>query len=177
MGNRSHVPIPILSELDFDRLVEKFEIDEVDKCWPWKGTYDEGYGLFSLAVSSHRRKNYRAHRVVYFVTKGQPGWDVHHLCETPGCVNPSHLVCVTDDNPQPRHRTPADNKCRNGHEFTVENTYYRPDNGMRQCRQCGVEASARHRRKRDDQVSITRIPWPASLDKATLLERVSRESS
>ncbi len=29
----------------------------------------------------------------------------------------------------------------------------------------------------DEQVSITRIPWPASLDKATLLERVSRESS
>lgn len=36
--------------------------------------------------------------------------------------------------------------CVNGHEFTPENTYERPDGTGRHCRACMNEAQARHRR-------------------------------
>jgi hypothetical protein len=35
-------------------------------------------------------------------------------------------------------RHAAKTHCKNGHEFTPENTYIRPDNGGRQCRACNV---------------------------------------
>ena len=37
--------------------------------------------------------------------------------------------------------------CKNGHEFTEENTYYPPNHNRRTCRTCVREAQQRHRNK------------------------------
>ena len=58
-------------------------------CWLWKGAVDkDGYGVFS-----YYKKTYRAPRIALQVagTKVMQGDLVCHTCDTPRCVNPSHL--------------------------------------------------------------------------------------
>lgn len=65
-------------------------------CWLWTaGRYQSGYGQFCV----ERRYgcpqiNTQAHRVAYVLAKGDipQGQVVMHTCDTPACVNPSHLI-------------------------------------------------------------------------------------
>ena len=72
--------------------------DHVDKsgdCWMWRrSTTSHGYGMFRMQPSN---KAVMAHRHAYAVTYGEvpAGMDVCHSCDTPGCVNPSHLFAGT----------------------------------------------------------------------------------
>jgi hypothetical protein len=62
-------------------------------CWLWLGGQDsDGYG--QLKVS---RKRLAAHRVSYGAFVGDPG-ELHvlHRCDTPLCINPSHLFLGTN---------------------------------------------------------------------------------
>lgn len=65
-----------------------------DECWHWKGSLDaHGYGQLS---DKPNRTVLKAHRLSYEHHNGSAdGLDVCHRCDTPSCVNPSHLFAAT----------------------------------------------------------------------------------
>lgn len=120
-------------------------------CWLWTA---------SLFASGHPQfhfygKNGRAHRYAYLTWVGPipAGKELDHLCHVRHCVRPSHLEAVTrlenilrGDLPGIlRARFAAQTHCKNGHEFTPENTYVCKE-GRRHCTTCSL---ARQRRPAD----------------------------
>jgi hypothetical protein len=122
-------------------------------CIVWTGTVNSrGYGqIRTNGVLAY------THRVVYEarVAPVPDGMLLDHRCHnrddrcTGGddcqhrrCVNPDHLEPVTAGENQ--RRSPhtfasihgSKTHCLRGHPFDSANTYVRPDNGGRQCRQC-----------------------------------------
>lgn len=67
-------------------------VQKTDGCWIWTGatTYG-GYGV--IRECGRAGKIVRAHRFSYQLAHGpfDPALDVCHTCDTPPCVNPSHL--------------------------------------------------------------------------------------
>lgn len=126
------------------------------ECLIWTGKKDrDGYGSVTVYVDG-RPAMRTTHRVLYEAVVGlvPPGLHLDHLCRRTSCVNPDHLepVTVTENNARARERRTADDPrthCVNGHEFTPENTYIRPDRSTRSCRACNRRAAlARHHRKK-----------------------------
>jgi hypothetical protein len=112
-------------------------------CWEWMAhKTDRGYGMFWL-----NDRNHLAHRISYELTKGiiPDGLEIDHLCRNHSCVNPDHLEAVS---PSENHRRIIHIEfCLNGHEYTVENTYIRKDNGSRMCKRCHADAELARYRK------------------------------
>ncbi|MFJ8146570.1 HNH endonuclease signature motif containing protein [Streptomyces sp. NPDC096048] len=127
---------------DLRRLLEKVEIDE-SGCWRWTGFIShKGYGRFRFASNVGH-----AHRFAYVVLVGPigDGLEIDHLCRERSCINPEHLEAVThSENLQRRHPAGLPTHCQEGHEYTPENTYRRP-NGARLCRTCKNAEKARYR--------------------------------
>ena len=100
-----------------------------------RGGRDQQYGLTV--------KHELAHRVAYAEAHGAipEGFDVHHSCETPLCVNPEHLVALPHGEHRRRHATKT--HCLRGHSLAGARVY-RSRNGTlkRNCLEC-----ARSRRK------------------------------
>ena len=123
-----------------------------NECWEWQAYTDKnGYGQF---------QSRSAHRCSYSMCNGDipDGLIVRHKCDNPPCVNPNHLLLgTTADNVRDRDsrgRNGHTNKthCKNGHEFTKENTFLKVRKGRgitRGCREC--------KRKIDRQRYIRRI--------------------
>ena len=64
-----------------------------DACWPWTTTIgNDGYGQYQLG--GHTK---RAHRIAWELARGPilNGMSVLHYCDSPSCVNPSHLFLGT----------------------------------------------------------------------------------
>lgn len=114
-------------------------MEKTDTCWIWKGRIQSGgYGI----VRFEGRDQY-AHRVVFEIESGKipEGLQIDHLCRNRRCVNPSHLEPVTQKENILRGtgvsaRNAAKTHCVRGHEYTIENSYLRPDGGGKQCRIC-----------------------------------------
>ena len=120
------------------------------KCWEWVGAAggkgEHRYGVF---------QNTTAHRWNYARIHGDPGdLVVDHLCGNKMCVNPDHLEAVTQRENLLRSPNTLNSKnaakthCKDGHEFTEENTYISPTNGQRVCRTCRREWKRRADRQK-----------------------------
>lgn len=110
------------------------------KCWIWMKSCTDGYGQFVAIEGGHKR--WRAHRYAWILEHGEipDGLVLDHICRTRACVNPAHLRVVTDrENILAGTSLSAINArkthCKNGHEFTAENTYVN-DKSHRACRIC-----------------------------------------
>lgn len=136
--------------MDADRFWSK--VDTSGDCWPWLGSKNPlGYGKFWLDGSLRK-----AHRVAYEWCVGPipDGLHIDHLCRNPSCVNPAHLEAVTHRENVLRGIGPAAKNaikthCKNGHEFTPENTYrWEGKPNKRVCRTCQVvSAACAHQRR------------------------------
>jgi hypothetical protein len=157
--NGSLIDAPRIAEkVPFEtRLQESAANRDQHECWPWTGTIDrDGYGRTS-------RPRGLAHRTAYLMIKGPipDGLEIDHLCRNRECVNPDHLEPVTHAENM-RRAAPSSGSavlvgrrvvkpppraphCKQGHEYTPENTYvYR---GSRNCRACNRAAAARYAQK------------------------------
>ena len=114
-------------------------------CIEWAGSRNrDGYGVVGGEM---------AHRRVYELEVGPipPGLELDHLCRNRACVNPEHLEPVTHAENVARSFPATKPACKNGHEFTPENTYAIPPRrrgGKRQCRECNRIAARRYKQKK-----------------------------
>lgn len=128
-----------------DRFWNK--VKKTDTCWIWVGYHNEaGYGMINI-----KNKPYRAHRLAYEMLVGPipEGLHIDHLCRVRDCVNPAHMEPVTNLENTRRgigglmasKRNAAITHCRQGHEFTPENTVMRGSKTrkFRGCRLCVKE--------------------------------------
>lgn len=118
----------------------------LDGCWQWTAAASPtGYGHFwngERVVAAHRWA------YEYFVGPIPEGLEIDHLCRNRSCVNPQHLDPVLHVANVRRSGIDgrSEQHCRNGHEFTSENTYTHERTGYRQCRACRAVHS-RYRKK------------------------------
>ncbi len=133
-----------------DRFWEKVIVGMPHECWPWRAFINDfGYAQFD---TSH------AHRTSWELAVGPipDGLQIDHLCHNfdetcnrgvaclhRSCVNPWHLDPRTPLENTRSGRTTAAllaarTHCKNGHEFTPENTRIRKD-GSRACRACHAQ--------------------------------------
>jgi len=76
----------------FNSKIEK----QPSGCWHWTGYTMKPWGYGQMMID---RKLLLAHRASYLLHKGEipEGMEVCHSCDTPACVNPSHLFLGTHD--------------------------------------------------------------------------------
>lgn len=124
----------------------RFFKEEKDGCWLWEGVTGGSkstYGYFRPGTRSSDKK-ILAHRYAYMIWIGDipDGMEVHHLCRTPLCVRPSHLLIVT---PQRNAEFERMKRCPEGHDLTVpENCLWDQQGRRRGCSICH-RAKARNR--------------------------------
>ena len=132
-----------------ERLARKTVI--TPGCWPFVGSrLPKGYGTITLRTAQGVKTVY-AHRVAWEREHGPipEGMEIDHLCNNPSCVRLDHLQCVT---PMQNNRRSASvsalygrrDRCKHGHEFTLENTRPGPRNSRR-CRACDRTRAAAKR--------------------------------
>lgn len=129
-----------------ERLFPK--VDAAGICWLWTGAkYRSGYG----AINQGGDKGVTVvHRVVWQLLVGPipDGTELDHLCRVRACCNPDHLEPVTRAENvargSQRAGVPRRTHCKNGHEYTPENTLPNGGHG-RACRTCMNAANRRYR--------------------------------
>ena len=119
-----------------ERFLDKISISP-SGCWEWdKCLTKGGYGQIRI-----KGKTEYTHRFVFAYYHGElnPNLTINHKCRNRRCCNVNHLEEITNEENLRigLHKNQNSNKthCNNGHEFTKENTYIRP-NGARNCRVC-----------------------------------------
>lgn len=104
-------------------------------CWIWKGNKNKlGYGHFYKTIGG-KSVLIMAHRFAYEDAKRTIplNYQIHHICENPSCVKPSHLRALTRDDHRRVHKKAH---CPQGHPYSGDNAYVRKE-GYPSCRECG----------------------------------------
>lgn len=137
---------------DDERFDRSWVLDPQTGCHLWLRAIDKGgYGHFCPAG----RRSIRAHRYAWIRKHGPVPTGLvldHIVCDNPRCCNAEHLVAVTNqvntrrDPLSPHGINSRKTHCIRGHEFTKENTYWRPDGRGRNCRACLKDRQARNRK-------------------------------
>jgi hypothetical protein len=123
-----------------DKFFARIKRETESGCWEWDRTDAAGYGaqfVFDKARTLPHRWAYS-----YLRADIPEGLELDHLCRNRRCVNPWHLEPVNRRENAMRG-IGSKETCVNGHPYTPENTYIRPDRGTRMCRACGRDASRR----------------------------------
>jgi len=97
-GRGQYCSRPCRSAAETRTLPERFwsHVQRTDDCWLWTTAKNpKGYGIFN--IDKKRNKNELAHRISYRLVLGAIPDDLRvlHHCDTPSCVNPSHLFLGT----------------------------------------------------------------------------------
>lgn len=132
------------------RLWERIEVNEDTGCWLWIGScYRNGYSQ----IWNGSRPSL-GHRFVYECVVGKipAASEIDHLCRVRNCLRPEHLQAVSHRENVLRSFAPtavnaAKTHCPKGHPYTPENTYRRPADGKRRCRECGRRQCRAYRNK------------------------------
>ncbi len=85
------------------------QVGNVCECWHWTGHTCHGYGYVRMYG-----KRFRAHRLAYIETFGQPPSDLvlDHVCGVRSCCNPWHLEAVTQQQNVLRGNSPDTHRAR-----------------------------------------------------------------
>lgn len=144
------------------RFNRSYKITE-SGCWEWQLSLHNGYGVFVVDG-----KKVPAHVWSYIHFNGDYDrlLDIDHTChnntgcrggvtcEHRSCVNPDHLEPVTRKENANRGETgqylARRTHCKNGHEFTPENTILTKI-GRRRCRACRAEEFQKFKRQNPDK--------------------------
>lgn len=80
------------------RIRSKY-VEQPNGCWLWQaGKAAHGYGSISLSMGGGKWRSVRAHRALFMLEYNRPireGLTIHHRCGDRACVNPGHLVELT----------------------------------------------------------------------------------
>ena len=137
------------------RIMDRTKQD-ANGCWVWQG-YIAKRGYASIWWQG---RQWLAHRAVYTQLVGEipDHLEIDHLCENKACCNPHHLEAVTRAVNMARSMNVVTalnalkTHCKRGHEFTPENTDYRPQSQgragvARMCIACREERKVRERKR------------------------------
>lgn len=133
-------------------------VNTQNSCWLWSGGLHEGgYGVFNSGT-----RLMGSHRWIYQQVFGKipNGYEIDHLCKTPGCVRPSHLEAVTPSENCKRssswhHFVRSASKireCPKGHPYNDVNTYLDKQN-CRHCKTCDRERSKQYQAKKRQAIA------------------------
>lgn len=149
-----------LNQSDVGRLRSRLRANPATGCLEWTGCKNrKGYGNIRIGGQT-----YLTHRVAWAAHCGQipDGMHLDHVCKNPACCNPQHLRVVT---PRQNALENSDSvsahyvkrtHCKNGHEFTPENTHWiGPLRSKRRCRKCNAESEMRRRSSKRKEASVT----------------------
>jgi len=131
------------------------KVNKTASCWLWTGFVEPGgYGRFGHGGD---KQSQLAHRRAYEFSYGPiaAGFTLDHLCRVRHCVNPGHLepVSMRENTKRGENHVAKymiQQHCKNGHEYSEENTYYRHRDGFtsRVCRKCRRKAQTIYRLSR-----------------------------
>jgi hypothetical protein len=116
-------------------IEDHIKFGESDECWLWTGPVNGG-GYGTAQVSTRRIIGVHVYMYEKHVGPIPPGCLLHHTCETKRCCNYHHLEPVSRKRHGELHRK---THCKNGHEFTPQNTRWTTSKEgkiRRSCRAC-----------------------------------------
>lgn len=131
--------IPIFNH---EKLLSRICINPDTGCWNWTGSIcTSGYG--KIYINGSKSTNvYKVHRLSFSIFNKYISQDlvIDHICRNRKCCNPDHLREVTNKENvlfNSESRTAINKQkthCKNGHEFTIENTTIQKSG--RSCKVC-----------------------------------------